>query len=89
MADAKQVLFLGFGWAEDNLKLLRLTAADNVLSDECKAYGTALGLVGQECDDAVRRVGMRRTGQNRLEIVNTEDDCHVFLRRIAGTFTSL
>jgi hypothetical protein len=53
ISKAKRIFILGFGYAEENLKLLRLS---HFLTPDKEVYGTAFGSTDREINDIVQRI---------------------------------
>lgn len=80
LSNADLVMFLGFGYDEDNLKVLRLLEADSCLKDGCNVYGTAMDLNIQECGWVQSLLGRLNT-VSRLRLSENNVDCLMFLRQ--------
>ena len=77
---AEQVIFLGFGYDEDNLRVLRLLKDDSCLHDDCKVYGTGLGFSMNEHNWVQKLLGTRNPG-SFLRLTDDKADCLMFLRQ--------
>jgi hypothetical protein len=80
---AKRIFFLGFGYAKENLDVLRVP---ELLRDEHEIYGTALGFTSREIEK-VQRTFLERvrakgiTGTTRRDIRIENSDCLTLLRK--------
>jgi hypothetical protein len=86
LSKAKMVVFLGFGYDDDNLTLLRLTARDSCLTRGCPMYGTAYRLEDPERLHLVNRLA-NGAHNNSFVTGTADDDCLLFLRKHAQTLT--
>lgn len=77
---AEQVIFLGFGYDEDNLRVLRLLKDDSCLNGDCKVYGTAMDLNDQERIWVFSLLG-RFDYTGAIDLSENNVDCLMFLRQ--------
>lgn len=82
LSNAKQIIFLGFGFDEDNCKLLQLFQGPDccIKHDRCSVRGTGFGLTEEEADSIQRRFPQRH-GYNTLKLSQPDVDCLGFLRK--------
>ncbi|OHB59734.1 MAG: hypothetical protein A2167_07615 [Planctomycetes bacterium RBG_13_46_10] len=76
---ADEIFFLGFGFAPENMDVLRLP---ELIPELCQVYGTAFGLIEEE----VKRVhasvhNERKVVQARTKIESIDVDCLMLLRK--------
>lgn len=80
LRNAKKIFFLGFGYAEENLEVLRIPNLINI--DNKRTYGTALGLFDNEIDK-IRRF-LSEKYRNNASYTNPKIescDCLTLLRK--------
>lgn len=78
---AKHLVFLGFGYDEDNCHLLRLGHVGSI-GPEVRLLGTGFGLTGTETNSIRGRFPLSSSGP-RLQLTDPGTDCLGFLRRYA------
>lgn len=77
ISEAKRIFFLGFGYAEENLKILITPKG----ADGQRFYGTALGLTKREIEDIQLQLS-KFTGKRSVALNNIEDlDCVALLKK--------
>lgn len=79
---AKRIVFLGFGYDEDNLRVLRFTRKESCVAAACRVSGTAMQMTDQERKWLVRLCG-RDTSQ--FDLAAKDVDCLMFLRQQVET----
>lgn len=77
LMNADRIFFLGFGYAEENMKLLNFPG---VVKPGQKVYGTAKGLSGKEISD-VKDSYFVRDDTEPSDIIIDEVDCITLLRK--------
>ena len=83
IGDAEQIFFLGFGYAIENMVILKLPEA---IPPSCRVLGTALDLEERETEDILGRIvgGLKKNhkGSRKPERVKIENmDCLKLLRK--------
>ncbi len=82
---AEQVIFLGFGYDEDNLRVLKLLKQDSCLDPDCHVRGTAMHLTGTERVLVESLLG-RQYMPGGLAFGLEEMNCLMYLRESVGYF---
>ena len=83
LKQAEQIFFLGFGYAQENMEVLKLSG---IISEASRCYGTAFGLETREIQDIRAKIiqGVQRGSAmywNRdLIKIEKEMDCLKLLR---------
>jgi len=83
LSQAEQIFFLGFGFAEENMKVLRLP---EVIPPPCMVYGTAFNLLKEEVErveSAIKSGRKKPVGYYGPELIKIESDfdCLMLLRK--------
>lgn len=85
LEQAEQVIILGFGYDEDNLRVLRLLKDDSCLKDGCDVYGTGLGFSSEE-HNWVQGLFGRYSTVARMILADDSVDCLMLLRQHQDLF---
>jgi hypothetical protein len=79
ISKAKRIFFLGFGFAEENLEVLSMP---EILINQQKIYGTALGKTKKEIEDLKLLLGQnsKNKGPSRRNLIIEDMNCYELLR---------
>jgi len=81
LREAEQVIFLGFGYDQDNLRMLRLLHGDCCLAPGCTVRGTARNLTEQERIAVLALFGRNAIAADKLLLLDERGlNCLMFLR---------
>jgi len=72
IAEASRIFFLGFGYAEENLKVLALPKVKKPAA--ARIWGTHLGATEKQCDDKERQL-IRDAGLGGIAMVKLDSKC--------------
>ena len=75
---SEQIFFLGFGYAPENMEVLRLHES---IPPNCKVYGTAFGLIEEERRRIYITVHGGRKYEKATKIESGDVDCLMLLRK--------
>jgi hypothetical protein len=83
LKQAKEIFFLGFGYAQENMEVLELP---KLIPPECEVYGTAFNMIDKEIDRLRAKLhgGRTRDQDNYLDSTATQidaSDCLMLLRK--------
>lgn len=79
LEQAEQVIFLGFGYDEDNLRILRLLKDDYCLTPSCHVRGTAMRVTVQE-RFMIHSIMGRDGDQKPIRFGDDDMNCLLYLR---------
>lgn len=79
LAEAAQIMFLGFGFDEDNMKLMGFRIESSRLQNSCRIWATAMGLTGAEARWAQTQIG-KPGNATRVQMGGHDVDSLLFLR---------
>lgn len=78
LKQAERIFFLGFGYAPENMEVLRLPES---IPPNCKVYGTAFGLIEEEIKRIYTNVHGGRKYEKATKIESGNVDCLMLLRK--------
>lgn len=79
LKQAERIFFLGFGYAPENMEILRLP--ESIPPTSCKVYGTAFGLIEEEVRRIYAIVHGGRKYEKATKIESSDVDCLMLLRK--------
>ena len=83
LTQADEIFFLGFGYAPENMKVLRLP---ELIPPKCQVYGTAFNMIGEEVNRLYSELHGGRTRDEHIYLAPTATqiyalDCLMLLRK--------